>query len=407
MGGSTRNDSVFKNAFVLDDDYVPQEVVGRDKEQEELISALQSVARGSVPNNVFVYGSTGVGKTIVTRKVLQELQEDTDHLDHVDVEVVWQNCEELTGYQTAIELANHFKDEGEKLNNQGYSRSRIHRELWNGIESTSSTHTLFVLEKINHLGSDDGLLYQLSRARANGKIEDTQIGVIGITNDFTYREQLSAKVTSTLREREIRFGSYDANELRSILTHRAKVAFESGVLTDDVIPLASALAGQETGSARHALDILLQAGELASDFDDDQVTEDHLREGYERVERGKVLEELRDLPQQALLISKALLLLTKDNRAPARRKTIYDIYEYVAEDRHSDPKSPRTVHDCLQEMSLGGFVYVEETNDGMSGGRAYQYGFDVKAETIERALIETGIIEEDEESENATISRYT
>jgi len=92
-----------------------------------------------------------------------------------------------------------------------------------------------------------------------------------------FHENLSARVRSTLAETEIHFAPYDAAELRAILEQRATEAFESGALSDDVIPLTAALVASNTGSARRAIDILRTAGEMAQKADTDQVTEDHVR----------------------------------------------------------------------------------------------------------------------------------
>jgi len=70
--------------------------------------------------------------------------------------------------------------------------------------------------------------------------EHAKVGIIGISNNFKFRESLSPRVKSTLTEREIQFSPYDANELRTILNYYADLVFYENVLSDDVVPLCAA-----------------------------------------------------------------------------------------------------------------------------------------------------------------------
>jgi len=62
----TPDDSLYRDRDKLSEDYTPDEIVGRDEEIERYHTALQPVINGEDPNNIFLYGKTGVGKTAVT-----------------------------------------------------------------------------------------------------------------------------------------------------------------------------------------------------------------------------------------------------------------------------------------------------------------------------------------------------
>lgn len=96
---------------------------------------------------------------------------------------------------------------------------------------------------------------------------------------------MNLRVEDTLCERELHFSPYDANDLQHILEKRADLAFEAGVLDGDVVPLCAAFAAQDKGSARQALDLLLEAGDLARRNNDSTVTEDHVREAKQLLEK--------------------------------------------------------------------------------------------------------------------------
>ncbi len=51
-------------------------------------------------------------------------------------------------------------------------------------------------------------------------------GLIGISNNFTFRDTISARSENSLRETEPNFPSYEANEFRAIREKRAAKAFK-------------------------------------------------------------------------------------------------------------------------------------------------------------------------------------
>jgi cell division control protein 6 len=386
MGTFTQDTSIFKNEHVLRDEYTPERLIERDEEKNDYIQALQPIANGTIPQNVFVYGDTGVGKTVATRILLDELQEDAEEFDNVSVEIAWVNCKDMTSYQVAVELVNALRPPDNQISVTGHSRNKIYDLLWDELDSREATHVVFVLDEVDSLGSDDNLLYQVPRARANNNISNTHVGLVGICNNFRFHEDLSSRVKSTLCQYEIRFGPYDADELRTILSDRAEDAFVDGALSQDAVPLAAAMAGSDTGSARHALDILHKAGSLARRRDAHLVEEEHVREAVEAVEQGVIEDELRDLPTQSHIVLYTIAMLEQMGETPARRPRIYDVYTTICDRIDADKKTQRTVLDRLGQLSLKGFLHVSEVNQGREGGKHHRYGLDVNSEMVHNAL---------------------
>ena len=246
----TRDDPIFVNEAVLRDNYRPEELVERDAELSEYQEALRPVINAAPPKNIFLYGQTGVGKTLATRLVLNQLLSDQENYDDLNIEVVNLNCKSASSsYQVSVDLVNQFRDTTEKIPSTGYASSQVYQMLWNHINDLDATHLLVVLDEIDSIGNDDDILYELPRANDNESVDDTLVGVIGISNDFTFRDNLSARVKDSLCDEEIHFPPYDANQLRNILKQRATNAFRDGVLDGDTIPLCSAFSAQESGSA--------------------------------------------------------------------------------------------------------------------------------------------------------------
>ncbi|WP_266080807.1 Cdc6/Cdc18 family protein [Haladaptatus caseinilyticus] len=383
----TRDDPIFVNEAVLRDNYRPEELVERDEELSEYQEALRPVINAAPPKNIFLYGQTGVGKTLATRLVLNRLLSDQENYDDLNITVVNLNCKSASSsYQVSVDLVNQFRDTSEKIPSTGYAASQVYQMLWNHINDLDATHLLVVLDEIDSIGSDDDILYELPRANDNESVDDTLVGVIGISNDFTFRDNLSARVKDSLCDEEIHFPPYDANQLRNILKQRAEKAFRDDVLDGDTIPLCSAFSAQESGSARQALKLLYKAGDLARTRDDSEVGESYVREARDLIEKGKVQDELESLPTQSQLTLFSLLQLEEEGKTPCKRSDIYERYQLVANLIDTDIVSDRTIHDRISQLRLKGFIKHDERNDGIHGGSYYLYSLDIRQEIVENAL---------------------
>ncbi len=385
----TKDSTIFRDENVLRDSHTPETLIERDEELAAYQSALRPVVNGAQPKNLFLYGQTGVGKTLATKLVLERLCTDLEPMDDVDLHTVFLNCKSLSSsYQVAANLVNEFREPDNQIKTTGYPSGMINQMLWDHLNELDASHCLIVLDEVDSIGNDDDILYQVPRSNDNGLVDSTQVGVIGISNDFTFRDNLSARVKDSLCDEEILFSPYDANQLRRILEQRAEQAFHDGVLDDNVIPLSAAFAGQSSGSARQALRRLYKAGDIARDQGATIVTEDHIRLADHAVERDKVWEELLRVPTHSKLTLYALLMLEAEGELPAKRSAIYKRYRIAATRIDIDPRTDRTVHDRLSHLTLKGFLDVEEKNKGPKGGSYYQYQFSIRPELITEALSE-------------------
>ncbi|MCF2241038.1 cell division control protein Cdc6, partial [Halobacterium salinarum] len=243
-----------------------------------------------------------------------------------------------------------------------------------------------VLDEIDNLDDDDMLLYQLPRAKTNGNIEDSQVAVVGISNDYTFRNDLSPKVQDTLCEREIKFPPYDANELVTILDDRAERALSSGVLTGGVIPQCAALAARDRGSARQAIDLLRESVNVAIEDERETVTEDDVETAVRRVERGRIKDSIKDLTTHGQYVLLAVTQTAIADDTPVRAKELYEVYADIAAEYASDPLSQRSVHDHLNDLSMLGFLRQHDRNYGRGGGQFFEYELDVDATMVQEAI---------------------
>lgn len=392
---------IFKSQQVLDSDYQPETFLERSEEEQALTSALLPLARSGQPDNTFIYGQTGTGKTCAVNIILDDLKHESKSWDH-DICVMKVSCNNKTNYDLSVELTNRLRPDDDPVPGRGFQEGKVMDWLLEEMESLDESFVVIVLDEVENLGDDPGLLYQIPRARETGKLEDTQPCLITISNNFRYLDHLEPKTLATLRGQTIHFDPYNADQLGSILHNRADKAFNDGVLEDGVIPYIAARAAQNTGSARHALNVLRKAGRLAEETGDELVTEnDHAKKAFKEVKLDQIATQLADLSAQEHALMYALALLDQDNQTPCRRDTIYSIYENITTEIGLTPKATRTIHEDLNELGFNGFVSRQEENQGERGGRYYTYGLDMPTESIIRALEdETELIEGNSSGEN-------
>ncbi len=380
-----RKENVFRNKDALGESYRPETIEERDEEIEAYMQALQPVVDGWEPNNIFLYGNTGVGKTAVTNYLLERLQEDIEAYDDVDLSVVSLNCKTLnSSYQVAVELVNDLRPVGQEISSTGYPQQTVFNKLYKELEALGGT-VIIVLDEIDSIGDRDELLYELPRARANGNLEDTAVGLIGISNDFTFQDQLDPRVQDTLCERELQFPPYDAPELENILRSRAEVALAEGAIGSGVLEFCAALAARDSGSARQALDLLRLAGEITENHDHKEISQDHVERARLQLEQERVQQGMRELTTHGQLALLAVVSKTAKRDTPCRTRELYEEYVTLCDSSGTSALSQRSVHNHLSDLRMLGILSAHENRSG-SRGNYYSYELDVPFESAIEAM---------------------
>jgi len=426
---------IFEDKEVLRPAYTPRDLPHREDQIDSMATVLVSALRGDTPSNILIYGKTGTGKTASAKFVSDELESTSQKYD-VPCEVEYINCEVTdTQYRVLAQLANKFIDQNraridaeiadleevcerarrdvtaledsqfdsveavtdaieelraaraefDDVPMTGWPTDRVYSSFFDAIDYRERV-VVIMLDEIDKLveKSGDDTLYNLSRM--NSDLEHSRVSIIGISNDLKFTDFLDPRVKSSLGEEEIVFPPYDANQLRDILEHRAKVAFVDDALSDDVIPLCAAFAAQEHGDARRALDLLRTAGELAERDDTDQVEEDHVRQAQEKIEIDRVVEVVRTLPQQSKLVLFAIILLEKEGAHNINTGEVYNVYKQLCGELDADVLTQRRVTDLISELDMLGIVNAVVVSKGRYG-RTKEISLSVPLEETEGVLL--------------------
>ncbi|WP_231189420.1 AAA family ATPase [Haladaptatus sp. DYF46] len=370
---------VFRDRDTLQDDYVPEELAGntRDDELQQLAAALQPIIHGNAPDNVILRGPNGSGKTAAVRIVLNVLGHEINQLDQREFSYLIVNgSQHNTGYQLARELANKLHNDTEFK--QGHSYSALLDAVAQGVENLNGAVVVAIDELRDGIEDIDQLLYLLSRTSSNDALTDKKIGLIATTTDASFKNMLSPNVKSTLGKRTIKFAAYDTDDLRKILDSRVKDAFAEEAVEESALALCAALASQQGGDARFALDLVKYAGDIASQNGANHVTEEEIdkaRKLWEKEHVDSIVANLA-LKQRQVLYS-LVDLADVDNISKPRTAKIISCYNNVAKRSKSvEVVSNRTVSRYLQTFVDEGLLRTELHHHHEGSWRDYELVFD-------------------------------
>jgi cell division control protein 6 len=179
-------------------------------------------------------------------------------------------------------------------------------------------------------------------------------------------------VKSSLGEENIIFPPYDAAELQDILLQRVEIGLTPNSINDDVIPLCAALAAQEHGDARRALDLLRISAELAERVNSKKITKKFVKLAQNKIEVDRILEVVRTLPSQSKTILLSILLQEKNNKKIGTLNAIttgevYDVYKDLCKKMRVDSLTQRRVADLISELDMLGIITARVISKGRYG----------------------------------------
>jgi len=372
---------LFLNREALGPDYMPGHLPFRDSQTKAVAQILAPILRGSKPSNLLLYGKTGTGKTAVTNYVLSKLKAEANNPNLV---LAYVNTRLADGeYRTLADFAKFLDLKKEKqIPLTGLAIGEVIDRISENIKS-SKKKVVLVLDEIDYLVKlfGDDILYAFTRS--GEKLAPGFLALVGISNDLKFKESLDPRVLSSLSEEELVFPPYTVDELRQILTERARVAFRPLVASPAAINLCAAMAGSEHGDARRAIDLLRIAGEVAEREGLKQIDESCIRTASAKMEVDRVDEAIRSLPVQ----NKAILAAVSHFDGGTNTGELYLAYSNLCRRMGIEILTQRRMSGILGDLDLLGLVEASVVSKGRRG-RTKKIRLLIGKDTLEKTLSE-------------------
>jgi len=315
---------------VFDFNFIPDQPLMR-QEIKPIVDACLRYTQGGIPNHLFIFGSRGCGKTL-TMRYLGRLLHEQHELD-----VVYANCRQ---HNTSFKILAHLLG----VRARGCSLD----ELWHRFCQSHSGKMILILDEVDLISDKDArreILYLISRSSAN------HMAVL-LSNHPKFLSSLDESVRSTLQPELIHFRNYDANEIRQILTERARAGLRE-VSEAAVAHIAALTVGETNADARVAIKTLYYAAlEAAPD----------IAALFHRARRDLVADVLADLNDRNLLILKAAV-----ESAEPFVKSVYGHYRKLSVQHGIEPYSYVYFYSSLSYLQSIGLLMLISAKVG----RAY------------------------------------
>lgn len=342
IGSDVDHWSMIQDARVLQDDFLPREVVHREQEMEELVRALKPIQEGKSESGetALLTGPSGAGKTCLAKYSAGELKQEL-----FDVETHYVDCwRHHTRFSALYQVLN-----GINRTMDIHRRSTPTDELLDRLHEHDEMPYVVVLDEVDQL-DDLRLLYDLNSVRNLTTV------LIANRREAIF-SQVDQRVTSRIRSaRHIRFDSYTQGELVSILEDRVKKGLREDSIDQTELEQIARIAD---GDARVAIGVLRQAARTAWEDSQEKITSEVIEDAAPIAR-----EDVRQRNLDKLTEHQRVLYDSITEAGSIGMGDLYQDYESSVE----EPKTKRSVRNDLQKMDQYGLIKAE----GENRGRTYQ-----------------------------------
>lgn len=331
------NESLFKNEIALSYEFIPKLVPYREAQQKRVAACIAPLFNEHSGRNIVVYGQPGVGKTVATRHVLQELEEKTDQIIPFYV-----NCwQKNTSYKVMLHLCD--------LIDYKFTHNKKTDELFDIVVGRINKFaSVFIFDEIDK-AEDVDFLYLIMQKLQNKAI-------ILLTNYKDFVASIDMRIRSRLLPEMLEFKPYNKDETRGIMQQRIELAFAPKVWQvkafDRVVDKTYELADIRSG-----LYLLKEAGILAEEKSSKVIDVSHVDAAIKKLDEFKIKSsaDLADDTQQILELVK--------NNSPSKIGDLYVMFQKQTK----STASYKTFSRRIAKLQEGNFITVQKTEGGTEG----------------------------------------
>lgn len=344
MAFSIEQSRIFKNEEILSPEYLPDMLPYRENQIRQLADNLLPASKGRNPQNTFIFGSPGIGKTAVSKYVFREFEE------YSGIKTIYMNCWD---YNTSLSvLAKVVSSLGVFVQRRGWAKDEVVSRLTEALEKSKKS-LLICLDEVDQLVyKDQKVLYDLLRLNQYVK---NPVGLVFISNNPHVFANLETRIMSSLSLDEIEFRPYTLQEMKGILQERVDYGFHS--VEEGVVALASAHALNKNGDVRVGLECLLKAGRLAEKEASNKVKVAHAKKVLKSVDEAKP-----EILKENITDVEKLILDIFDKRGKTTFDELYGEYSKVAQ----NPLTKRMFREYVNHLDSVNLLKIGKRKFGKS-----------------------------------------
>ncbi|EOD42454.1 Cdc6-related protein, AAA superfamily ATPase [Candidatus Nanobsidianus stetteri] len=323
---SNKNNNIIIDGRYFEEDFVPYEIKFRDKEKEIILSNINLFLNRNTGSNLFLYGTTGTGKTLIARYLNKGISFYSAK-NKLKVKVAYINCKQILSDDIDYYIFKRIYEELVNINiKSGFRKNDIYENIYKFIIN-NDYKLIIILDEVDNIfrkSENTEILYLLLRNYDINFLN--RIRLILISNSPSFISQLDQRIKSSFSSIiQVRFSPYNYYELREILKDRAIKALKPGSISEEDINYISARVSKEfSGDARIAINVLRLSATIAYNKNKEKIDREDIDEAFSSVDLNILESIISTLNKTQKLI---LLALIKEQIKNEDFVTFNNLYE--------------------------------------------------------------------------------
>ncbi len=330
-------DSLLKNEYALDYNFLPKMVPYREGQQRYLASCIKPLLQDHNGRNVLVHGPPGVGKTAALRHLIRELEESDEFADKLHF--IYVNCwHKNTTYKVVLELCDAL--------GYAFTQNKNTEDLFKIVSQIiNKKAAIFVFDEIDK-AEDTDFLYMIAELIYKKS-------VFLITNYKSWMLEIDDRIRSRMVLEQIEFPNYTQEEMTGILAQRVPYAFHDPASIEQESLSMVGKRAAELKDVRLGLFMLRESAIIAEEKSSKKVLPEHVTRALEKIDQFTI-KNTDDLDEE----SKTVLKIVKENSG-MKIGDLYKVYEKLG-----GKCSYKTFQRKIAKLDEGKFISLERSYVG-------------------------------------------
>ncbi len=331
---------IIREPYVFSESYMPTEIFHRERQIKDISFSINMVLKG-YSSIMLVYGPQGTGKTTVVKYLVERLKNESNGIiSYIDGML----------NQTPLSLISKVcNDAGVLLPSRGFSID----DALNKLLKIKKPVILFIDESD---AVDSSIIYKLSKS-----IVSRKGGFLGLVTNVPEFFNFNDFRMPGISIEKVEFDYYKPEELRDIISERAKLGLFPNTYSKDVLGAIVGY-GLNKGNARIAIKLLFLSAKEAEKRDGNFITIEDVEKAKEKLVSIVKERMLNKLSYEERLIVDYLI-----KKGRARSEDFYPLLN----------KSKRTVREILKRLAKKGYIIYNDKSTRHGRIREYRLNYKI------------------------------